>query len=117
MGGGVPGRSQIPHEPADGTVERIILVAGHHVRGAGNLNPLRLRDQLPQLSNAVVTDDLTAGSADDQDGDPYLAHRCGHAREHSLVGSVFRTSMKGRIPMPIPAAIGTETQLALQTAV
>src|SRR5882724_10279422 len=107
MGRGAPLRSQIPHESADSTIERIILVAGHHVRGARDLKVLCLWDQLPQLRNALVMDDLTAGPTDDQDGYSYIAHRCGHACEHSLVGSVFRTSMKGRIPMPIPAAIGT----------
>ena len=65
-------RSQIPYESADSTIERIILVAGHHVRGARNLKALCLWDQLPQLRNALVMDDLTAGTADDQDRYRYV---------------------------------------------
>src|SRR5918993_4696016 len=100
-----------------GVVERIVLVAGHHVAGTGDIRDLEVRDQALQLAYADVAHDVADPAAHEQRWDVDPAGGVAQPAMPDvavLAVDALHVGDETRVPMPVPAAVAAQTQVLTQ---
>ena len=73
--------------------ERVVLVAGHHVAGAGDVDVARVRHEVEEGARPVLAHDVALAAADQQGGHPDGARRAPRAVR------VCGRASAGRLPL------------------
>src|SRR5262245_53510562 len=94
--------------------EGIVLVAGHHVPGAGDVDVARVRHDGEEGARAVLADDVALPASHQERGDPDGAR--GRFETLGILRGVRTAPLthEAGIPVPAEAAVGPEPQVLAQ---